>query len=289
MASPNVEEARSNHPHMFLVENISDFLAVWLSKDLLQGTEREIFERYYQSYKRKFGKYMKYSYDQQSYELMEILEETKNASVLEIGCGCGTESLWMAYQGARVTAIDIQEDRLNVARRRQEILEEYLERKLHLTIEKASLFDLSGSGLFDIVWMEQALHHIEPREKALDRITDLVKEGGFIIISEANAWNPLIQMRLLAKRGLKTVIEYEDQQGIKHAYGNERIIFPNTLCREFAKRGIVRENVRFFRLFPNMSWVEHLMGFERIMPQWLVPFFGHYNYIGKKISGRKHQ
>jgi SAM-dependent methyltransferase len=218
---------------------------------------------------------------------MDILKKFKEPYILEVGCGCGTESLWMAYHGAKVVGIDIQEDRLRVARKRQEILEHHIKRKVNLTVENVSIFDISESNLFDILWLEQALHHIEPRDKAFDKIVDLVKENGFIVISEANAWNPLIQTRLFAKRGFKTIIEFEDQNGIKHAYGNERLVFSNKLCRELAKRGIAKENMRFFRLFPNVPWVDRLMKFESVIPQWAVPFFGHYNYVGKKVSMRE--
>jgi hypothetical protein len=73
MASINLDEIRSDQGSIFHVENISDFLSVWWREDLLYGRERETFERYYHSYKKNFGKYMKYHYDQQTRELMDIL------------------------------------------------------------------------------------------------------------------------------------------------------------------------------------------------------------------------
>ena len=50
--------------------------------------------------------------------------------------------------------------------------------------------------------MEQAYHHIEPR-KFSSSIKNLLHKGGYIIISESNALNPLIQLWLLKKEVLK--------------------------------------------------------------------------------------
>ena len=149
---------------IFNVDNISDFLAIWLKQDLLSGEEKRSFDNYYKSYKKFFGKYTKFHYNQQTKELMETLRNFHRPLCLEIGCGCGTESLWIAYRGgAIVKGIDIKEERLKVARKRKEILEETINMSLPCSFEKRSLFELEEKNKFDIIWMEQTLHHLEPR------------------------------------------------------------------------------------------------------------------------------
>jgi SAM-dependent methyltransferase len=55
--------------------------------------------------------------------LMEIIKTTpmQPCRVLEIGCGTGTNAIWLAGQGFRVTAIDMSESALKIAREKKGI------------------------------------------------------------------------------------------------------------------------------------------------------------------------
>jgi 2-polyprenyl-3-methyl-5-hydroxy-6-metoxy-1,4-benzoquinol methylase len=265
--------------------NISDFLAMWLNKDLLSGEEKKVFDRYYISYKKRFGEYIKHHYNQQTMELMELIDMFERPLCLEVGCGCGTESLWMAYKGnAIVKGIDLKKDRLNVARKRKEILEDIINKPIACSFEERSLFDLDDKFKYDIIWMEQTLHHLEPRGMAFDKISELVRKGGYIVISETNAWNPLIQMRLLLYRGFSTIEEFSDELCQKHLYGNEHILTPRIVRKELEKRNIFLKEVRYFRLFPNKSWSLRYEKIEKEMPQWFRPAFTHYNLVGERVK-----
>ncbi|MGF1542105.1 MAG: class I SAM-dependent methyltransferase, partial [Pleurocapsa sp.] len=225
---------------------------------------------------------IQYHYTNQTQELMNILADLHQPQVLEVGCGCGTESIWMALQGATVTGIDIQTDRLEVAKKRQKIVEQSLQRELSCSFEKRSIFELDSEQKYDVIWMEQAFHHIEPRQLAIDKLAALVKDGGFIVISESNAWNPLTQISFFKKRGFSTIKQYSDDAGIIHQYGDERILTANKLATEFKKRKISLKKVRYFRLFPNSKRTEKIQNLEKYIPQWFVFLFTHYNYVGQK-------
>ncbi len=280
----SLNEVEIGSTEVFDVDSISDFLGIWLELDLLSGKEKEVFDSYYYSYKKLFDKYVKFHYSQQSEELMDILGKLNKPQCLDIGCGCGTESLWMAYRGeATVTGIDIMENRLDVARRCKEILEIQINKPLPCSFKKCSLLDIKGKNEFDVIWMEQTLHHLEPRAMALDKISELVKDGGFVVISEANAWNPLFQAMLLLRRGLPKVGEYVDESGRRHQFGNERILTAQRLCKELENRRVLKRSVRYFRTLPNKSWARHLVELERTVPKWLLPLFSHYNYVGQKV------
>jgi len=148
----SLDEVKISSTRIFDVDNISDFLATWLEIDLLSGKEKEVFDRYYYSYKKLFGEYIKFHYSQQTKELMDVLGKFNSPQCLEIGCGCGIESLWIAYRGgATLTGIDIREDRLDVARRCKEILEMQISKSLPCLFEKCSLFDVKGENRFDIM------------------------------------------------------------------------------------------------------------------------------------------
>ena len=134
---------------------------------LLPKKEQVTLEQYYQSYKNWFGHYMKKCYGQQTYELMDILNTIESPRVLEVGCGCGTESLWMALHGANVTAIDILDDLLSIARERKNIIEAYIHRELKCNFVKQSLLEMDSNYRYDVIWLEQCFHHLEPRKEAL--------------------------------------------------------------------------------------------------------------------------
>lgn len=259
--------------------SISDFLASWLEGTWLPSDEDRVLRRYYASYVRHFGPYMRRQYSEQTRELVERIDGLAAPRFLEVGCGCGTESLYVALLGARVLGIDINQDRLGVARARLAVLEREAGRPLDCAFQSRSLFDLEPRGDFDVIWMEQAFHHLEPRRKVLELLPRLLSPEGVVIISEPNAWNPLVQLDFFRKRGFRTVVEYEDAGGQKHLYGNERILTPRRLIACLRSVGLEPASLRYFRIFPNWSVADSLSGIERVCPQILRVPFTHYNVV----------
>lgn len=261
-------------------ESISDFLQQWLESDYLEGPERDIFKRYYASYVNHFGSYIKFHYGQQTKELFDSLGRDTSKRVLEVGCGCGTESLWLALQGFGVKGIDISDDLLNVGRARQEILETLLRRRLPCEFKKRSLLDIQDEQ-YDVIWMELAFHHLEPRAQIVKKLSSCLRPGGKLVISEINGWNPAVQGYLFKLRGFRTVIEAHGTQ-----WGNERIITARALCRLLEQHGIQKERVRYFRFFPNKRWADWIASRVGVIDSrdvaFLRPLYTHYNYVGVK-------
>lgn len=235
----------------FQVNNIGDFLDAWLSSDFLVGQEKLVFNNYYKSYKKLFAMYIKYHYSQQIMEMMDIISQIGRARILDVGCGCGTESLWMALNGADVIGIDIREERLRVAEARKNVLEQLTGKHTACKFIQTSMLDLDDLLKYDAIWMEQAFHHLEPRDEVVDKIARLLKIGGYVVISEANAWNPLIQANLLRTRGIGTLKLYKDSKGNSLLYGDERILTPYSLCKSLKRKTIIKQSLRYYRIFPN--------------------------------------
>jgi len=183
----------------------SDFLAAWFSRPILPPAEQAEFDGYYLRFRRAFGPRLRHWYDRQLAELGAALAERPGARVLEIGMRTATESLWMAMQGADVTGVEPQMPYVRVARARQAVLEAALGRPLPLTILMRSVLDLETGDGFNIVWMQQTFHHLEPREAMVAHITRLLAPGGRLIVSEANGLNPLLQAQLFRLRGFRTI------------------------------------------------------------------------------------
>lgn len=251
----------------------ADFLAGWFDGGRLPPAQQAVLDRYYAGYRRHFGPRLRHFYADQLREVSGLVRPS--ARLLEVGCGCGTESLWLAQQGAEVTAIDVRRDRLDVARARAEAL------GLAVEFAHTNLLDLPAEPRFDVIWMEQAFHHLEPRDEVVRHVAALLKPGGHLAISEANGANPLLQAQLFARRGFKTIATYIDAAGIERPYGNERVLRGTTLARLFAAAGIACQSLRWFRLWPNRPWAEPLAGIERW--HWLPKaLFTHVNYVGRK-------
>jgi len=89
-------------------------------------------------------------------------------SVLELGCGIGTDALSFAARGARVVAIDISEKSLEIARKRARALG--LQNNivfLQGDIEKIDAVPAIPWHKFDLVYSFGALHHTPRPELAL--------------------------------------------------------------------------------------------------------------------------
>jgi SAM-dependent methyltransferase len=275
---------RERAEDLLAAPSISEFLSAWLEDSWLGEEEQRQLRRYYASYTSHFGPYLRQQYGEQTRELLSHVSGFARPRVLEVGCGCGTESLYLALRGARVVGIDINQDRLRVARDRLGVLEELSGKPLQCRFEARSIFDLGEGPGFDIVWMEQAFHHLEPRARVLEQLPRLLAPRGVLIVSEANAWNPLVQLQFALKRGFRTVGEYEDAAGRKHPYGVERILTPLSLARSLRTVGVETTSVRYFRLLPNWELADSLTELEKYLPQKATFPFTHYNLVARKAD-----
>lgn len=265
--------------------NISEFLDVWLSNDLLDGDAAKTFATYYRSYLKSFTPRMRHFYADQIREVEDVIAGKSNASILEVGCGLGTESLWLALKGGRVRAIDVREDRVDTAKTRHSILEREIGRPVACTFHCGSFLDIDDRESFDVIWMEQAFHHLEPRSQVVRNIADLLKPGGHLVVSEANALNPILQLELFVRRGFPRVATQEGPDGKLHPYGVERVTTARALAKGFDRVGIRCLSVRHFRMFPNKPIFNRFAKFETgLASNALGPLLTHFNYVGQNAA-----
>lgn len=263
----------------------SDFLAAWLDCAYrLDNEARHQFERYYAGYLKRFDAYMRHSYDRRLEPLLARV--WGGTRVLEVGSGCGSECLFLASLGCEVTGIEIHRKRLYTARERQSLLEELRGAPLPCRFVEGSLFDEEldlGGAPFDIVWMEEAFHHLEPRDRVGESIAALLPAGGHLVIAETNALNPLIQLHLLRARGWPKIRTFTDDRGRTHEYGVERVTSAGRLVRLLGNAGFQTELVRHERLFPNLNVAPHaLIALERLLNFMPRCAFVHYTWVGRR-------
>ena len=264
----------------------SDVLAAWFDvSSRLDDDARREFKRYYAGYMKHFDPYMRHSYDRR---LEPLLDRVKAGTrVLEVGSGCGSESLFLACLGCDVTGLELNGQRHRTARARQSLLEELRGSPLPCRFLRGSLFDDDldlGDQPFEVVWMEEAFHHLEPRRRVGERIAALVSVGGRVVVAETNPFNPLVQLSLLRARGLPKVRIFTDDRGREHEYGVERVISARNLAGLFEGVGFQTELVRHERLFPNTGVAPRtLMMLERVLAFLPRCAFVHYAYVGRRV------
>jgi SAM-dependent methyltransferase len=276
--SSDLSESRAVPPPLDLA-CIHGFLLFWLDNAVLPDAEQRAFDDYYRSYKRHFGPYVRACYARQTKELLALIEKMGRPRLLEAGCGCGTESLFAAIKGAEVTGIDIVPELLSVAECRKRYLEERMGRGLSCAFRKCALTDLGASERFDIIFLEQAFHHLEPRRAVIDKLARLTAPGGRIIISDSNGWNPVLQAALFLQRGARTITLHDGAP-----VGNERITVPMALIAAFRAHGFAVESLEYFRVLPNVKAADLFYFPDRRLPQFLRPLFTHYNLVLRERS-----
>lgn len=96
-----------------------------------------------------------------------------NIQFLEIGCGMGTDALQIAKKGIEVTAIDLTDEGIRLAKDRFS-LNNY---SADLRIADAENLPFEDT-YFDIVYSFGVLHHIPDTQKAINEIYRVLKPGG---------------------------------------------------------------------------------------------------------------
>jgi 2-polyprenyl-3-methyl-5-hydroxy-6-metoxy-1,4-benzoquinol methylase len=101
-----------------------------------------------------------------------LIRDLHGVRALDIGCGNGRNSKWLADQGATVEGIDISEPLLNLVRHR-------MPPGVRLTPVDV-LRDPLPVGPFNIVYDSGCFHHIAPHRRAtyLERVQPLIEPGG---------------------------------------------------------------------------------------------------------------
>lgn len=111
---------------------------------------------------------------------------TPEMKVLELGCGVGYFTEFLAQTGAQIIANDISPDLLDVARQRV--------KASNVTFNEENAYDLTYEDqTFDSVVGSSVLHHLEV-DQALKECFRVLKPGGTMYFTEPNLVNPQVYM-----------------------------------------------------------------------------------------------
>ena len=112
-------------------------------------------------------------------------QKYKNKKVLEVGCGIGTTAHEFVRNGCDYTGIDISDKTLEIAQKRFDVFN--LDGKL--LCENIETYK-NNFNKYDLIYSFGVLHHTPDMNKALTRITDLLKPNGElkIMLYSTNSW-----------------------------------------------------------------------------------------------------
>jgi SAM-dependent methyltransferase len=118
--------------------------------------------------------------------LVDQLELEVRAQVLDVGCGPGWLSEFLARCGYWVTGIDVSEDMVKVARERIAAIKEPIGEGIEPLAEFHAMpaSEIPWKGRFDAVVLYDAMHHLDDEVETLRVIQRSLVPGGRIFIHE---------------------------------------------------------------------------------------------------------
>lgn len=188
-----LEESSHCEAHARRVQQFVDATKVGPVALLTDKANEQHYEVPAAFYERVLGPHLKYSCchwgdETQSFESAEAsalaiscerAELANGQRILELGCGWGSLSLWMAqqYPGSSITSVS------NSASQREFIQRQALQRGLpNLTVVTADMNDFATDERFDRVVSIEMFEHMRNYELLLSRVADWLQPGGKLFV-----------------------------------------------------------------------------------------------------------
>ncbi len=195
------------------------------------------------------------------YEKIDYLKEYvdfpryRGQKVLEVGCGVGIDLLQFARAGAMVSAIDLTQNAVSLAR--ANLAREGHTGDVRVGNAEALAFP---DGSFDVVYSHGVLHHTVDTERAIEEVRRVLREGGEAIVMLYNRYSWFNLAAMLSGTP------------IEHAQKDAPIIrrYSSGECRQLFRR--FREVAVHVDRFPKRT-VKHQNLFAGLNNYLLVPFF----------------
>lgn len=106
---------------------------------------------------------------------------TPGMRILEVGCGTGNMTKWIAKQigdNGLVTAVDISHEQVKIA-------QENCSESNNITFITSSIFDLKHEMQFDLIYSRFLIMHLQNPFEGLQQLTRLLKPNGILVSEEA--------------------------------------------------------------------------------------------------------
>ena len=197
------------------------------------------------------------AYFMQRLEYLEkYLDFSKPLKIWDCGCGYGTTGLYLAMNGIPSEGSSL-EYYISQLDSRREFWKQFGDTSL-FSYHYANVFDQNiAPESYDVIIMQDTLHHIEPVEEALSLFYRALKKGGRLILIEENGACIIKNIKLFFQRGNKRVVEVYDETLQKTVLmGNENIRSEKQWRKLFAKTSfrLLEDSLYYTRILPPCSY-----------------------------------
>lgn len=144
-------------------------------------------------------------------------ERWRDKSVLEIGCGIGTDTINFARHGARVTAAELSDESMKIAQQRAKLFD-LVQRIMFHTGNAEELASFVPVRPYDLVYSFGVIHHSPHPERILEQVRQFVRPGSELKVMVYNRrswkvlWIVLKYGRGAFWRAAKLIAEHSEAQ-----------------------------------------------------------------------------
>ncbi len=139
-----------------------------------------------------------------SVEKRFLLDSLKPGIILDIGCGTGEQSLFLAEKGYQVLGMDISQEMIRIAGDR--IKEAGLKDKVSLIIASAEALPFRDKSVNGLISIFGVFSHVPRASQALQEIHRVLKKGSRAVITVVNRWNLTWWVKTLLRGRVKWLI-----------------------------------------------------------------------------------
>lgn len=118
--------------------------------------------------------------------LQKTTKVLKDKKILEVGCGGGILTESLARLHAQITAIDLSEELIKVAKQHLSDCSPELSSRIDYRMEPLNIHVMDNLGKYDAVVISEVLEHIDDKPQFLTSCVDCLKPGGSIFITTLN-------------------------------------------------------------------------------------------------------
>jgi 2-polyprenyl-3-methyl-5-hydroxy-6-metoxy-1,4-benzoquinol methylase len=164
--------------------------------------EKEVFVEYYGSAKKR--EELAWHHKDPTGLLPKIVEQAeKPGKALDMGCGTGVDSVFLASKGWEVTSLDFMAEAIQMTNERAE------ENNVSLNAIQTDIIDWQCDEKFDLL-VDAGLMHNLRRERILtyrDKVSHLLKSGGHFMLAHWESMNDDDRLSAGPRRSTQSQIE----------------------------------------------------------------------------------
>lgn len=117
-----------------------------------------------------------------------IFGVSKAPRILDLCCGTGTQSLFFAFMGASVEAVDYDSAQLSALQRRVGFYQNETGVHLPIAVQQAdaTTIDLASLGSFDAIYSHIGIGGLDRAERIFSRAASALRPGGLLVLKNGN-------------------------------------------------------------------------------------------------------